>query len=301
MNSSQSKLNTLLPHLAMFSVALIYAGNYTLAKAVMPEPIGPQAFILMRGGFAVLVFWLLHFVGFNERVERSDMPLLALSGLFGVAANQLMFFKGLNLTTPINASLLMMTTPILVLVISAFLLKESITRLKLLGILLGIAGAALLITSKSATQPNMSAANPLLGNILVVLNALSFGVFLVIVKPLMAKYKPLTVMKWVFSFGLIGVLPMGYNEFSQVNWAVFTLSTWLIVAYVLIGVTILAYLLNAYALSKVNPSVVGTYIYLQPLLATIIALIAGKDQLAWPMLWSALAIFAGVWMVSRER
>ncbi|MCB0559410.1 MAG: DMT family transporter [Lewinellaceae bacterium] len=286
-------------HIALFMVALIYGANYTIAKEVMGGGyLPPLVFILLRVSSGVLLFWLFHRALVRERVGRADLGRLALCGLFGVALNQMLFFAGLNWTTPINASLIMTTTPVLVLVASAVLLGERITKRKVLGIALGAAGAILLITYGERLS---FARQGFWGDLLVFLNACAFGIYLVLVKKLMAKYHPITVVKWAFFFGILFVIPFGGPGLIEVEWARFTPGIWLAVVYVLLCTTFLAYLFNAYALSVVNPSVVSIYIYLQPLLATLIALAFSRDQMTAVKLMAALLIFTGVYLVSGVR
>ena len=286
-------------HIALFLVALIYGANYTIAKEVMGGGyLPPLVFILLRVSSGVLLFSLFHQALVRERVERADLGRLALCGLFGVALNQMLFFTGLNWTTPINASLIMTTTPVLVLIASSVLLGERITKKKVLGIALGAAGAILLITYGERLS---FARQGFWGDLLIFLNASAFGIYLVLVKRLMAKYHPITVVKWAFTFGILFVIPFGGPGLMEVEWARFTPGIWLAVLYVLLCTTFLAYFFNAYALSVVNPSVVSIYIYLQPLLATLIALAFSRDQMTIVKLLAALLIFTGVYLVSGVR
>ncbi len=197
-----------LAHLALFAVNAIYGINYVVAKGLMPEVIGASGFILLRVIGAALLFWLLRALR-PERVDWSDAGRLFLCAVFGVALNQLMFFHGLMRTSPINASIIMVATPILVLVLSGVLIGERITRTKLLGVLLGASGALLLIGLKpkgGATGATM------LGDAFILINAISYGLYLVLVKPLMRKYTAVTVMAWCL-IGLVMVLPFGLGEF----------------------------------------------------------------------------------------
>ena len=296
-NITRLKKQVIFAHLALFAANFIYAGNYTVAKEVMPDYIQPFGFIMLRALTAFVFFFFLHLFVIKEKVEKKDFGLLALCGLFGVAINQLMFFKGLNWTTPINASLIMTTTPMLVLVASALLLGERITVRKLIGIGLGATGAILLILYGQSME---SRENGLLGDLFIFINASSYGVYLVLVKSLMKKYNPMTVMRWVFTFGLIYVIPFGIGDVRQIEWSTFSTNIWLAVAYVLICVTIFAYLFNAIALKIVNPTIVGIYIYSQPLLATLIALFYAKDVLTIEKIGAGLLIFIGVYLVSSK-
>ncbi len=284
-------------HMALLGANIIYGLNYSIAKDVMPNYIQPFGFIFCRVIGALGLFWLVHSFRY-EKVEKKDFLLLAVCGLFGVAANQLMFFYGLNLTTPINAGIIMTSNPILVLVASAIILKNKITKTKVAGIFLGITGALLLLLFKTDFS---FGSDTLTGDLFIFLNALSYGIYLVVAVPLMKKYQPITVIKWVFTFGFILVLPFGYEEFTQIDWSTFTFDIWGKFAFVIIGTTFLAYLFNIYGLQKLSPSVVSTYIYLQPLLATVFAILAEKDSLDWIKIVAALFIFSGVYLVSKTK
>ena len=284
-------------HIALFIVALIYGLNYIIAKEVMNGYIGPRGFIFMRVVGASVLFWLFHaFAKSKEKIARSDWPRVLASGFFGVAANQMLFFEGLNLTTPINASVIMTGNPILVLIISAILLKEPIRKGRLLGIFIGGAGALYLILGRGAAE--LLHADTSLGNLLILLNASSYAVYLVIVKPLMAKYDALQVVKWVFASGLLFVIPLGWPQFAAVDWHAWTPTIYAQAAFVVIGTTFIAYLFNIFALKTVSSTTVSTYIYLQPLLATMASLALAKDVLTWRIAIAATLIFAGVYLVS---
>ncbi len=289
----------LLAHLAMFTVAAIYAANFSLAKIAMPAYIQPFGFILLRAIAGTTLFGLSALI-VRERVPRKDIFRLAICGLFGVAINQLTFFKGLDMTTPINGSLIMLTTPILVLIFSIIAFREAVGWKKVLGVALGLSGAFLLIMSNaSANVPN--APNPTLGNILVGVNAAAYAVYLILIKPLAAKYHPVTLLKYVFGFGLLYIIPFGYHEASLIQWEALPMKVWGVLAFVLFGVTFLAYLLNAAALTIVKASVVSSYIYLQPLLASIIAVALGSDQLNSTLILAGGMIAFGVFLVSYRK
>lgn len=284
-------------HIALFLVALIYGANYSIAKIVLDdEYIQPLGFVLMRVLSGVILFWLSHLLFVREKVERKDFILLFLCGIFGVAINQMLFFIGLKYTTPINASLIMTTTPILVLLISAFIIKEKITFQKMIGIALGALGAIILIAYGKEFSFQQ---NQFFGDLMIFINAVSYGIYLVFVKKLMMKYHPITVIKWVFTFGFIFVFPLGIDDLMEVQWSSFSPLVWWAVFYVLLAVTFLTYLLNGFALKIVNPSIVGIYIYLQPLLATSIALMMMKDELTLIKVIAGIFIFLGVYLVSR--
>ena len=287
----------LLAHLALFGANLIYGINYTVAKDVMPDYINPLGFILVRVTGAVLMFWLCYIIFYYQKVQKVDLLKLAACGLFGVAINQMLFFEGLNLTTPINAAVIMVSNPILVLLFGVFFATERFSAKKGMGVTLGAIGALTLITNGGQLALNNE---HFWGNIMVFLNASSYAVYLVLVKPLMKKYKPITVISWVFLFGIIFVIPFGWSDFQAIEWDTMPSTILWKVAFVVVGTTFLAYLFNIYGLKTLNPSTVSTYIYLQPVLASIIAIIANSDELNFVKILSAILIFLGVYLVSHK-
>lgn len=300
-------MKTYLAHLALLIVGLTYAGNYLVAKGLMPDLIGPSGFIVLRvlGGGGL--FWLLRgalLAGGRswDRIDSADWWRLFACGTTGVAANQLLFFNGLDATSPVNASLIMTSNPILVLGISSVLLGTAITSRKVLGIALGAIGAVTLMIIGGQSEGDYSSWQ---GDLMILLNATSYGFYLVLVKPLMSKYRPLTVISWVFAFGAVWVLPIGMEQALAVDWSAFELSDWQGFTYVVLGTTFMVYLLNIYALRIVQPTVVSIYIYLQPILTTgfsfLLASTGGRDytaDLGWYTVLCAVAIFLGVALVS---
>lgn len=284
-------------HLYLFLANLIYALSFTVAKDVVPHYIKPFGAIVIRVTVAGALFIGYKLAMEKEKVERRDYWLLILCGLFGVAINQLLFFKGLSITTPINAALMMTTTPILVLLLSGIFHDEKITWLKIAGVICGAAGAVLVILSgKEITRGS----GQTMGDIFVLLNATSYAIYLVIVKPLMKKYHPITVITWVFIFGWFFVLPVGWSEFSAISWHVFPRHIWLELSFIVIFTTFFAYLLNTLAMRYAAPSVVGIYIYLQPALATLIALLLNRDEYPLIKVVATALIFLGVYLVSMK-
>ena len=284
-----------LAHISLIFANLIYAINFTFAKDVMPNFIMPSGFILLRVIGALFLFALSYFLFVNEKVERKDILRLAICGIFGVAINQLFFFEGLNLTTPINAAIVMTINPILVILLSFFIIKEAITFRKSLGVLLGLTGAAILILKGGSVD---FSSNHQTGNLFVFINASSYGLYLVFVKPLMQKYHLITVLFYVFGFGLLYVTPFGLNSLMNVEWAIIPSNIYLEIAFVVFCTTFIAYLLNSLALKQLSPTTVSIYIYLQPILASVFAIFWGADYLDKEKIIAALFIFLGVYLVS---
>ncbi len=292
------KKENLTAHLAVLGANIIFGLNYVIAKGIMPHWMEPRAIIFLRVTGAAAVFWLVEMFTVREKVAPKDMRRMFVLAIFGVAVNQILFFEGLNLTTPINASIIMVGTPILVLVMSRFVIGDKISGRKLVGIILGFSGAAFLILSNGHLTLS---SDTTLGNLLVLINAASYGLFLVMVKPLMSKYRPLTVMKWVFTFGLVFVIPASIGEIVHTNFSIIPLHIWFSIMYVIIFTTIFAYFLNNYSLQKISPSATSSYMYLQPVLASLVAIFAGKDKLTMTEVVASLLIFAGVFFVNKKR
>lgn len=290
-------MNKIKVHGALFTVALIYGANYTIAKDVMGT-LPPLAVIIWRIGGAGLLFWLLHSITIKEKIQsKQDYIRLFFCAVFGVATNQIMFLKGLALTTEINASVIMTSSPILVLIASSIILKEKITGLKALGILMGGFGAFMMIGGRNFEFATTTAQ----GDIFILVNASSYALYLVLVKPLMSRYKALTITKWIFFFGFIIAAPLCFEQFQSVAWEEVPWKIYLGLAFVVLGTTFAAYLLNAWSLGFVNPSVVGSYIYLQPILATVFALAWGRENtLTWEKVGFGTLIFIGVYLVSKK-
>lgn len=287
---------TIFAHLAVLMANVIYGANYTIAKEVMPDYIEPFGFIVLRCLGATPLFWLIG-IFIKEKVAKKDIGLLALASIFGVAINQLMFFKGLNYTTPINAAVIMPSTPIIVLIIAAFVLKENITLKKILGIAIGLSGTLLiLLVGKKISFDSET----FVGDLMILINASSYGIYLVMITPMMRKYHAITVVKWVFLFGTIAVLPFGWDEFTRIDFATMPTHILWASAYVVFGLSFLAYLLNIVALKNLSPSVVSIYIYLQPVLAAAFAIGLGKDELTAIKVGAAVLICSGVYLVSSK-
>jgi drug/metabolite transporter (DMT)-like permease len=231
-----------------------------------------------------------------KKIDNKDRIRFAWCALTGIAINQLLFLKGLSLTYPIHASLLMLTTPILIVFIAAWILKEKMGVFKIAGLLLGISGAAILISAK---QGGAGSKEVIWGDVMIITNAISYTIYFILVKPLMLKYNPVMIMRWIFTLGLIMILPFGWNEFTQIQWADFnTVDSTTMILVVFTG-TFLAYLFNVYGIKILGAAAAGFYIYTQPFFATIIAMIFLKEQLELYKLVAAVLIFTGVYLANK--
>jgi len=285
--------------MAATAAGVIYGINHTIAKGLMPQIIEPHGFILLRVIGAAVAFWILGLFGPRERLARKDWGLMMLCAFFGMALNMTSFFKGLALSTPINSSVVITLVPVILLVLGRLFLKERIVWQKTLGIFMGLAGALGLILLEVPQQLN--APNIPLGNFYFMVNALSYSIYLILVKPLTAQYHVLTLMRYFFSVAVLINLPLGYQEFVQVAWTSLDLLVIGQLSFVVLGTTVLTYLFNIYALKQLSPSTIGAFIYLQPVVATIVALWVGVDQLTPLRVVTAIMIFTGVYLSSQKR
>lgn len=277
---------------------LIYGITFTVAKEVMPMYIKPFGFILLRVAGATFVFWLLGLFVKAASIEKSDYKSIAIAAFFGVGLNMLTFFKGLSYTTPISASVMMVTTPILVLIFSSILLREKIIKRRIAGVVIGLIGAIILIVYGNSTENE--AKNMMLGNFLVFVNAASYAMYLVTVKKLITKYNPIVFVKWLYLFGLLFVIPFGFTELVEVQWQLMPTSIYLKAGFVVLFTTCVTYLFNLFALSKLKPTTVSVFIYLQPVIASIYALFVGSDTLNTVKIAATLLIFFGVFLVTKQ-
>lgn len=284
--------------IAATMVSLIYGVSFTIAKDVMPTYIKPFGFILLRVFGATILFWLISFFGPTEKIQLKDFPRIIAAAFFGVALNMLTFFKGLSFTSPISAAVIMVTTPIIVLILSTIIMKEKMIKRKIFGILLGLFGTGFLILYGRSIG---NAANAPLGNLLVFINAVSYAFYLILVKKLMDKYNAFTFVKWIYTFGLLMVLPFGWSEYQEIQWA--TIPTYILweIVFVVVFTTFFTYLFNLVSMRELKPTTVSVFIYLQPLFATIFAISLGKDELTLVKIVSAVLIFVGVYLVTQKR
>ena len=284
--------------IAVSIATLIYGVNYTIAKEVMPLYVKPFGFILIRVIGATTIFWILGLFIKSQKLDKADYKTLLLASFFGVGLNMLSFFKGLSLTTPISASVMMVTSPILVLIFSSILIRKPIGRQRVLGVIIGLIGTVLLITYGNAADSNATNSN--LGNFLVFVNAASYGLYLVISKNLIVKYHPIFLVKWLYLLGLIFTIPFGYNELMEVSWLEMPVNIYWNIGFVVVFTSCITYLFNLYGLSKLKPTTVSVFIYLQPVIATIYALIVGSDSLNLVKICATLLIFLGVYLVTKQ-
>lgn len=282
--------------LAILGANIIWGINYVVSKQVVPKAIGPEAITMYRVGCAAILLWVVSLFYKNERVAWKDLGRMFLAALFGVALNQYLFINGIAKTTPIDAAIIVTLNPILVLLLSAIFLHDRITSTKIVGVIIGAFGAISLITYSGAVS---FSPDHLLGNLLIFGNATAYALYLVIVKPVSTRYKSLTVMKWVFLFGCLQILPIGIGPLAQYDMLAQAPSTIADIAFIVLGATFLAYLLTSFALGHIKASTVSVFAYSQPAVAALYAIFLGVDSLSWIKVSSMMLVCLGVYVTTR--
>jgi drug/metabolite transporter (DMT)-like permease len=291
-------LNTSLKaHIAVLLTNLFFAANFSLVKFISPSLVGPYGLNIIRVGVSLCLFWLVWSFGkTGARIQKKHIPRFIICGLTGVAINQMLFIKGLTMTSTIHASMLMLCTPLLITLFAFWILKESVTLIKIAGLLSGIGGATLLIMNKETTGTAT-----LNGDLLIVMNAISYAFYFILVKPLMEEYHPLHIIRWVFTIGLILILPFGWAQFDAVNWSLFTWKDLAALVMIVFFGTFLAYSFNIYGIRHLGAATTGSYIYTQPVFAALVAIFFLGEELTIEKELAALLIFTGVFLVSRKK
>jgi drug/metabolite transporter (DMT)-like permease len=288
----------LLAIIAAVGATTIYGINHTIAKGLMPHYVQPFGFIILRVMGAAILFWLISPFGPKEKIDRKDYLRMIVCAFLGMGLNMLVFFKGLSLSTPINSAVLITTTPIIVLVLSAVILKEKISNRKILGIGIGLLGALGLILYGSEVRQD--APNIPMGNFLIFLNSIFYGSYLVVVKALITKYHPFTIMKWLFSLGVLICLPFGLEEFMQIEWSTLPFEAYRGIAFVILGTTFCTYLFNIFALTQLKASTLSAFVYVQPMVGIGYAIFTGQDNLTLMKTVAACFVLIGVYLTSRQ-
>ena len=286
--------------------AAVLLGNFFFGttviavKHITPGLLSPLALTAIRIAVTTILFWFLYAVRPGKmRIAKKDFLLLIFCALAGITMNQTFSMRGMSLTSPIHASLLILTTPIAITFLAAWFLKESLTALKLIGLFLGISGGALLVFSRDFSSA--SGAEQSLGDLFIIIGAISYSTYIISIKPLMAKYKAMHILQWVFLFGAFISLPLGWHDLTKVSWSAFDSISWFCLIYIVLGATFFAYQLMNYGIRKLGASVTGSYIYTQPFFATVASMIILNETLSLPKIAAAVLIMVGVFLTNYKK
>jgi drug/metabolite transporter (DMT)-like permease len=285
-------------HISLLAANIIYGMNYSIAKSVMPGSIKPLALVSLRTVSTAILFWITSLFMPKETVSRKELLYLFGCSFFGMVINQVLFLIGLNYTSPVNSSIIISTNPIFAFVFAALILKENITLLKGIGLGIGLSGVLMLIMQNGT--PNINS-NTFIGDIFTLVNTISWAFYTVVIKKMVEKYHPVTVMKWTFLFAMLTTVPLGYSQWSTMDWSAISVKGWLGIGFVLLFATYVGYLLISFGLRRLSPTIVSTYTYINPIIAAYLASIMGQDHITLVMVISALLIFTGVFVVSLQK
>ena len=278
----------------------IYGINHTVAKSVMPIYIGSLGFVLLRVLGATILFWTIGLFFKSKKIEKKDRLTILKCGLFGMGFNIAAFIAGLDYSTPINSSILIIITPIFVVILSYFIFKNKINNSKIAGIFVGFIGAMALIIN--ADTNSSIGRNIPLGNFLFIVNSISYAYYLIIVKPMAEKYDLITLFKWLFLIGLVFNFPLGINQFLEVDWNNLPLQEAVLpMLYVVICTTFMTYFLNGYALTRLTSSEVAVFVYLQPIIGVVFAILSKSDTLSLTIIIASILIFTGLYLTTKKR
>lgn len=285
-------------HAAVLSANLIFGINFSAVQYITRKFIGPFGLNVIRVAVSALLLWILIFFSSTKAgIQKKHVGRFFLCSITGVVINQMLFIKGLSMTLSIHASLLILVTPVFITIVAAWIGTEKLTILKMAGLITGISGAVMLALNR---EHKATGSSVLWGDIFVIINAISYAFYFVLVKPLMIQYNPVHVIRWVFTLALLFVIPIGFNEFSEINWRIFTGKELLATGFIVIGATFFAYLFNLYGIHRLGAAITGSYIYTQPVFASIIAILILHETFTVSKIIAALLIISGVYFVSRK-
>jgi len=286
-------------HAAMFAANVMWGLNAPIGKSVLGE-FSPLSVTTFRMVGAAIAFWVLSIFCPKENVESKDLLKLFFAALFGVVFNQGCFIFGLSLTSPIDASIVTTTTPIITMIVAAMYLHEPITNKKILGIFIGAMGALTLILSSQAATSNGQSGS-IVGDIFCLIAQLSFAVYLTVFRDLITKYSPVTISKWLFIYASVCFIPFSYHDVTAIDFTAIPLDMVLQISYVVLCATFLAYILTMFGQRLLRPTLVSMYNYVQPIVASIVAVAIGMDSFGWQKGVAIALVFLGVYVVTQSK
>lgn len=291
-------VNNMKAHLSMFAAACMWGLMSPVGKAAMDAGITGLALANMRMIGAAICFWVTSMFVKGEKVNHHDLLMLFFASLLGIVCNQGCFTLGLSLTSPVNASIMTTTMPVVTMILAALFLKEPVTPKKVIGIFLGSVGALVLIMS---SRNGGDKEGNVLGDALCVGAQVCFACYLTVFKKLIARYSVITLMKWMFTYAAICFIPFSYRDFSSMDFTSFNIEVWSEVAYVVVIGTYVAYVLMLVGQKTLRPTVVSMYNYMQPVVGSSVAVIAGMASFGWVKAVAATLIFTGVYVVTQSK
>ena len=284
--------NRLLAIIAALTATSIFGLNHTITKSLMPVFVTPPGLLFARVLGACTLFWVISIFSKKEKIQKKDWAKFLFCSVFGMSVNMISAIKGLELSTPINSSIISTISPII-------MIKENVIKIRLIGVAIGFIGAISIILIN--TRTNINPEDIRSGNLLLLLNSISYAIYLVAVRSLTKKYSVITIMKWLFLLGLILNTPFSIHQFLEIPWQIYDKITFLKIGFVITGATFSVYLLNVYALKTLKASTVGMFIYLQPIIGILYAIATGSDNLKLTDIIAVCLVFTGIYLVSLKK
>lgn len=285
-------------HIALFSANIIFGINTPISRTLMPEILSPYTLTFFRLTGGLLIFWIASLFIKKEPVPAKDILMLFFASLFALTLNQLPYFIGLSMTSPIDASIVVTMLPILTMILAAVFIKEPITLMKAVGVLVGASGALLLVFTSHHAHVGQS---NFWGNLIIFSAVGSFAIYLTVFKSLIMRYSPITVMKWMFLFGTIVCFPFCYKPLVQTDFSLLTTGTFWRIGYIVIFATFLGYLLLPIGQKVLRPTTLSMYNYVQPIVASMVAVFIGIDTFGFEQGLSGVLVFSGVYIVTQSK
>ena len=290
-------------HGSMLGANVMWGLMSPMAKFVMVGgAVTPLVVTDLRITGAMVLFWIASFFQKPERVTPKDLLKLLGASLLAIVFNQGCFIFGVGMTSPVDASIITTSMPLLAMVLAAIYLKEPITGKKVLGIAVGATGALLLILGSHQVSEVKAAGNHYIwGDLLVLLAQLSYALYFVLFKNFVNKYSLITIMKWMFTYAAICFIPFSYRDFSAMTTMSFSATVWMEVGYVVLFGTFFAYILMLVGQKTLRPTVVSMYNYIQPIVGTTVSVFLGMGVFGWTKALAAVLIFVGVYVVTQSK
>jgi drug/metabolite transporter (DMT)-like permease len=290
-------------HAAIIIANVIFGLGVPVTKFLLEGWVTPHVYMASRCIGAALLFWAVAAFLPRERISGRDLAVIIGGGLLGFFISQTLTAWALNYTSPVYFSLIATLTPIAVMLLAALFIGERITPQKLLGVVLGIAGAALMVVLKWQSQ---GGSNDLLGIILALLSLLTWAVYLIITRHVSARYSSVSQMKWMFLVSTIAILPLAWTEFPMTRLYGETMGWessggWIAMLFIVLFATGIGYFLIPVAMKQLRATTVSVYTNLQPIVASVVAITVGQDVLTWDKPVAAVLVLLGAWLVSKEK
>lgn len=290
--------NIIKAHLGLFAAGSMWGLMAPVGKLAMDAGISNLSLATMRMVGAAVCFWIASLFAPKEKVSSRDLILLFFAALLSIVFNQGVFIVGLSLTSPVDASIITTSLPVITMILAALFLKEPVTIMKVTGVLMGTIGALVLVLSNHGGADGTSNS---WGNILCLIAQTSFACYLTIFKGLISRYNIFTLMKWMFTYASICFIPFSFNDLMVMTHQSFPVKVWLEVGYVVLFGTFIAYIFILFGQKTLRPTIVSMYNYVQPIVGASVSVLIGIGTFGWTKACASLLIFAGVYVVTKSK